>query len=67
MYAVGKMPDHVTRYNHKNQSRWLVMTAPPRRVSVWDVVERIAITMGVMAIGAGLVTTAVYIMQGVMI
>ena len=35
MYAVGNLPDHVTRYNHKNQSRWMVMTAPPSRVSLW--------------------------------
>lgn len=63
MYAVGNLPDHVTRYNHKNQSRWMVMTAPPSRVTFWGAVEKIAMGIAYSVIGAGLVLTAVYIMQ----
>ena len=27
MYAAGRIPDHVTRYNHKNLNRWMIHTA----------------------------------------
>lgn len=63
MYAVGNLPDHVTRYNHKNQSRWMVMTAPPERVSAWDVLSNAAIALAFMVCGAGLITAAVFVLQ----
>lgn len=65
MYAVGNLPDHVTRYSHKNQSRWMVMTAPPSQITFWGVVEKVAMLMGFIGISAGLVTTAVFILQAV--
>ena len=65
MYCVGKMPDHVTRYNHKNQNRWMVMTAPPSRVSAWEVVERIALTGAFGVIVGALILVTMYVMQGV--
>lgn len=65
MYAAGNLPDHVTRYNHKNQSRWMVMAEPPSRRSFWDVVEKVTMLLCFTGIGAGLVTTAVFIMQAV--
>lgn len=65
MYAVGNLPDHVTRYNHKNQSRWMVMTAPPERVSAWDILSRAAMVIGFVSCGAGLITAAVFILQAV--
>lgn len=65
MHVVGNMPDHVTRYNHKNQSRWMVMAEPPSRITFWGAVERVAVTISYAAIGAGLVVAAVLILQGV--
>ena len=65
MHVVGNMPDHVTRYNHKNQSRWMVMAAPPSRITFWSVVEKVALTAGFTAIGSVLVTLMVLILQGV--
>lgn len=65
MYCVGNLPDHVTRYNHKNQSRWMVMTAPPSRISFWGAVEKVALTVGFAAIGSVMVTTLVLVLQGV--
>ena len=63
MYAVGNLPDHVTRYNHKNQSRWMVMTAPPARVSAWDILSNAATVLAYMVCGAGLITAAVFVLQ----
>lgn len=60
MYAAGKMPDHVTRYNHKNPNRWLIQTEPVRRVSGWDVCSRVAVMMCV----PPLIVAAVVILQG---
>lgn len=65
MYAIGNLPDHVVRTNHKNQSRWMVMAAPPSRLSIWDVVERIAVTSGCAALGTALVVTVLYVLRGV--
>ncbi len=65
MYCVGKMPDHVTRYNHKNQSRWMVMAEPPSRMTFWGAVERVAMTAAYTAIGGALVATLVLVLQGV--
>ena len=63
MYCAGKMPQHVTRYNHKNQSRWLVMTAPPSRFSAWDVLDRVATTMGIAVCVAGAIVFAVFALR----
>ena len=62
MYAVGNLPDHVTRYNHKNTNRWLVQTARPRDGhALWVTLYGFA-----MAIAVGsLIVTAVLMMQGV--
>ena len=65
MHVVGNMPDHVTRYNHKNQSRWMVMAEPPSRITFWSMVEKVALTAGFTAIGGVLVTLMVLILQGV--
>ena len=63
MYAAGNLPDHVVRYTHKNQSRWMVMTRPPERVSVWDVLEKAATVIGGIMCSAGLITAAVFALQ----
>ena len=63
MYAIGNLPDHVTRYNHKNQNRWMVMTAPPSRVTFWGAVEKVANVCLFGFCGAGLITAAVFILQ----
>ena len=65
MYTVGNLPDHVTRYSHKNQSRWMVMTAPPSRRSFWGAVEKVANVVMFGFCGAGLITAAVFILQAV--
>ena len=59
MYAAGKLPDHVTRYNHKDMSRWLVPPQEPRRVSIHDVIDGIALMIS----GAGVITFAVFCLQ----
>lgn len=61
MYAAGNLPDHVTRYNHKNPNRWLVQTTQVHRVSAWDVVSRVTVFFSV----SGMLTAAVLILQGV--
>ena len=61
MYAAGNLPDHVTRYNHKNPNRWLVQTAHVRRITAWDVVDKVAMLLTAPA----LIVTAVLILQGV--
>lgn len=63
MYAVGNLPDHVTRYNHKNQNRWMVMTRPPERLSGWDILSRAATVIGFVSCGAGLITVAAFVLQ----
>ncbi len=53
------LPDHVTRYNHKNPNRWMIQTGPVRRVSAWDVASRAA----VMLCMSVLIAVAVMILQ----
>lgn len=65
MHAAGNLPDHVTRYNHKNQSRWMVMAEPPSRITFWSIVEGIANVIAFGACAAGLVTVAVFVLQAV--
>lgn len=59
MYAAGKLPDHVTRYNHKCESRWLVPPREPRSFTLSNLLD--IILFGVC--GAGLITSAVFILQ----
>lgn len=62
MYAVGNLPDHVTRYNRKNQNRWMIQTARPVDFSgAGLVLKGLSTAMAV----AGLIVTAVLMMQGV--
>jgi hypothetical protein len=62
MYAVGNLPDHVTRYNHKNTNRWLVQTAQPRDGhALWVTLYGFAMALAV----GSLIVTAVLMMQGV--
>jgi hypothetical protein len=57
-----KLPDHVTRYNHKNTNRWLVQTARPRSCEGAEMLMKsVSMAMAV----AGLIVTAVMMMQGV--
>ena len=59
MYAAGHLPDHVTRYNHKNQNRWMIVHAEPSRIS-WDgIFNGVAMAMAC----AGLIVTAVFMLQ----
>lgn len=57
------LPDHVTRYNHRNPNRWLIQTGTVRRASGWDVWSRAAVALCVPA----LIVAAVVILQGVAI
>lgn len=61
MYAAGQLPDHVTRYNHKYESRWMVVPAPRRCISF----DRILTAIGFAMACAGLITSAVFILQAV--
>ena len=62
MYAAGNLADHVTRYNHKNPNRWLVQSVRPRGFAgAGMLMKGISTAMAV----AGLIVTAVMMMQGV--
>lgn len=61
MYAAGQLPDHVTRYNHKYESRWMVVPAQRCRISFDRIITVIGFTMAC----AGLITSAVFILQAV--
>lgn len=61
MYAVGNLPDHVTRYNHKNPNRWLIQRVRVERRAGRDMLTVLAMCLPV----AGLVVTAVMMLQGV--
>lgn len=58
---VGAYPDHVTRYNHKDESRWLVQTKAPQTRSLAGLVDGVICALS----GAGLITAAVFILQAV--
>lgn len=61
MYAAGNLPDHVTRYNHKNPNRWLVQSARHADlVGAGLLLKGLSTAMAV----AGLIVTAV-MMKGV--
>lgn len=53
------LPDHVTRYNHKNPNRWMIVHAEPSRIS-WD---GIITGFGLAMACAGLIVTAVIMLQ----
>ena len=61
MYAVGNLPDHVTRYNHKNQNRWMIQRVRVERPRANDVLSTVAMVLCVPA----LIVSAVMILQGV--
>lgn len=60
MYAAGNMPDHVTRYNHKDPNRWMVPTA--RREIDW---ATIGYSVLCALCTAGIILSAIIILQGV--
>lgn len=60
MHAAGNLPDHVTRYNHKYESRWLI--PPERREISWDGIFAGALLIICIA---GLIVSALMILQGV--
>lgn len=59
MYAAGKLPDHVTRYNHKDVNRWM-MPIKPRQGFNW---EEALMMFIIMVSGAGVIALAVMIGQ----
>lgn len=59
MYCAGNMPDHVTRYNHRNESRWMVPARSPRQISINGVMT--ALTCAISC--AGLIVAAVFMAQ----
>lgn len=61
MYAVGNLPDHVTRYNHKNESRWMTPPRPYRHTDAGMVVSNLVMGGAL----ASLTAVAVIILQAV--
>lgn len=61
MYAAGKMPDHVTRYNHKDPNRWMIQRVQIERPKAWDVLS----TLAIMVTAPALIVSALVILQGV--
>lgn len=59
MYACGKMPDHVTRYTHRHQSRWLTPPTPYRATTAAVIQQNLIILFSV----AGLIAFGVMILQ----
>lgn len=61
MHAAGKLPDHVTRYNHKYESRWMMVPAPSRGISFDGIITALGFAMAC----AGLIVAAVFILRAV--
>lgn len=61
MYAVGNLPDHVTRYNHKDQSRWMTPPRASRSFTLRGVLEGLMYGL----CSAGMIVAAVVIFQAV--
>lgn len=61
MYAAGRLPDHVTRYNHKNLNRWMIHTVEVERPSAYGVAATLTIAVCVPL----LITLGVMILQAV--
>ena len=58
MYAVGNLPDHVTRYNHKNESRWMAPAREPSGVTLAGIGNAILFAIS----GVGIILSAVMMM-----
>ena len=56
-----QLPDHVTRYNHKYESRWMAPPRPYRHTDAGTVVSNLV----VMSALASLIAVAVIILQAV--
>ena len=61
MYAAGRLPDHVTRYNHKNLNRWMIHTVEVERPSAYSV----ASTLVIAACIPVLIVLGAMILQGI--
>ncbi|MGN1369542.1 MAG: hypothetical protein ACI4WX_11785 [Aristaeellaceae bacterium] len=61
MNKAGNLPDHVTRYTHRNESRWLIQASGTRWLDKWDIAGRIGVGLAVPVIiwAAALIVTAV--------
>lgn len=59
MYAAGNLPDHVTRYNHKDTNRWMVVCAERSRGNQDMIVTGLGLAMACV----GLIVTAVFMLQ----
>lgn len=59
MYAAGKLPDHVTRYNHKDSNRWMMPIKPRQGIS-WG---GVLVTIIIMVSGTGMITLAAMLAQ----
>lgn len=58
MYVCGSYRESVTRYNHKNTSRWMVPSRPARQVTAGDLLEKATILFA----GGALIAVAVMIL-----
>ena len=61
MHAAGRLPDHVTRYNHKNLNRWMIYTVEVERPSAYSV----AATLVIAACIPVLIVLGAMILQGI--
>ena len=61
MHAAGRLPDHVTRYNHKNLNRWMIHTVEVERPSAY----RVAATLVIAACIPVLIVLGAMILQGI--
>lgn len=61
MHAAGRLPDHVTRYRHKNLNRWMIHTVEVERPSAYGV----AATLVIAACVPLLIALGVMILQGI--
>lgn len=58
MYAAGNLPDHVTRYNHKDSNRWLVPAREPSSITLAGIGNAVLFALSV----AGIILSAVMMM-----
>ena len=50
MYVAGSYRDHVTRYNHKDTSRWMTPPRPYRPRTKGQIVDMVVISAAVSAL-----------------
>ena len=50
MRSAWNPPDHVTRYTHRDDSRWLVQPGRVRSMDAWDVAGYVGVVLAVPAI-----------------